>query len=200
MKTVVDNTGLDQTDRDFELPVATASARRRGRFALVAAVVLMPLVFLGCFKACQAVLGNQALASVSDDGYDPAALFGDADTARAAKILHDKVMRDPRRVAALDRQQILMLFSRPDLRRSEGPYRHWQYVSDSCVLDLYMKIGSGEPAHPVQYVDFRPRHKAYYHQPDTADPATSDDIIDRQACLSSLTQRRMVHASLADLQ
>jgi hypothetical protein len=182
-------TALNNTDMDLELSSTAEAARvrpyRRRRFAMSVFVVLMPLMFMVCFKACRVLLGNEAFASVSED-YNPAAFFRSADSARA---LHDKVLRNPQKVDDLGTQQILALFDHPALRRVEGPYRHWQYVSDSCVMDIYMKTGAGdEPKHPVQYVDFSPRRTAYY-QPVKTDAA--DESINKVDCLRSLMQARV---------
>jgi hypothetical protein len=170
---------------------------RANALVIAASVVLLPLFFAGCVRLCQTLLSNQAMASaVFDDSYEPSFVLSDPGIERAAAGLRDQAMRDPMSLAGFDRRQILILLAKPDLRRSEGPYRHWQYIADRCVMDIYLKIdrAEDEPAKPVQYVDFRPRHKAYYGM---GRAHALSDTVDRQACMSDLIARRLNQQSAA---
>jgi hypothetical protein len=68
----------------------------------------------------------------------------------------------------------------------------WQYVSDTCVMDVYMDWGRGQRAdseHPVRYVDFRARRTAYY-QPSAAQTPVTDSV-NQADCVRSLMPSRM---------
>ncbi len=57
------------------------------------------------------------------------------------------------RVAGMESATLLTTFGEPDLRRVEGPSAHWQYVSETCILDIFL-MGDR-----VRYIDVRARHK-----------------------------------------
>ncbi len=159
------------------------------RYSLRASLLAMSII-LAAFLAFGNVLGtilpHNALASVTPGDILPDTLSGQ-EKMRYAAMLRDFVSRDAGRLEVLSRSQILILLDEPDLRRLEGSFGHWQYVSDSCILDIFLKDGSEEKnaQHPVQYVDFRPRQTAYYEPKHES----ADQKPDREACLASLEKK-----------
>lgn len=78
-----------------------------------------------------------------------------ADAERYALILSELITKNPQHLLRLTDEDIQLLFGDPDLRRADGPVAVWQYRSEACVLDVYIRDGR-------RAVDFevRPRDRA----------------------------------------
>lgn len=153
------------------------------RFFFGLCLFILPTILLCSFEFLNRTVVPAALASIPENG------LWQAIDKHALASMRERVIRHPSRLRKLHEGQIISLFNAPDLEQEEGDYRHWQYISARCVLNLYLKKGGTmkELSRPVVHVDFQLRRKASI-TPKEAGPGH----VDKQECLMSLAVR---HAS-----
>lgn len=152
------------------------------RIAFWIFLFILPTLLLCGFEVFNKSLIPSAMASIPDS-----TSLREAMNRQAAKSLRDRVVRNPSRLRKLRGEQITSMLNEPDLQRAEGEYRHWQYISSQCVLNIYLKSPGpmGEaPSRPVQHIDFQPRHRAHIF------PASEkSEGVDKRKCMASLMAR-----------
>jgi hypothetical protein len=149
------------------------------RIAFWIFLFILPTLLLCGVEIFNKTLIPSALASIPDS-----ASLREAMDRQVARSLRDRVVRNPSRLRKLRSEQIVSMLNEPDLERAEGEYRHWQYISSQCVLNIYLKSpdAMGDvPSRPVQHVDFQPRHKAH-----TLPVGEKSESVDKRKCMASL--------------
>ena len=65
------------------------------------------------------------------------------------------LLQKPEHIKKMELEEIELTFSKPDLVRSAGRHKMWQYRSDNCVMDIYWKDNGA--SQPVSHFEIRQR-------------------------------------------
>jgi hypothetical protein len=76
--------------------------------------------------------------------------------------------------------EVTRLIGAPRFRRAEEPAALWQYATEGCVLDLYLRNDGS---------DFRVVHYEFRRDPKTAPAGTTAGGNDREATMGSVDAR-----------
>ena len=78
---------------------------------------------------------------------------------------------DPRALIGLERADVAALLGQPKLLRRDPPAELWQYLSEACVLHVFMYVTGNEGHYRVRHVEVRDR------QADVAAPHCYAELI-----------------------
>ena len=115
---------------------------------------------------------------------------------RYASALSSLLSADPTILKELSARDLRIVFQNPEIERDEESSVFWQFVSNSCVLDVFFNSGANQVSDSlVAYYEIRPRHTL------TAKNILKDVSIivesDRQSdCLSGIAKHAVVMAKL----
>lgn len=101
-----------------------------------------------------------------------------------ASVLERRVRGNTNALMGMTTADITAMLDAPPLRRAEGPVEVWQYRTEACVLDLYLKT-ENKTATVVHY-EFRVRDKAVLGQ----EQAAVTPVRDPAGCMGTLFSKR----------
>lgn len=153
---------------------------------LACAVFFLPAGIIGGVKISHFLTTNRALAATRALAPEHSILeaFSERERAAYASVLSSLVLENPEKITQLIGQDFLVMFSEPDLQRTEGAVSIWQYRTNSCILDIYFAADSGE-AGPAAHYEVRQRKTAFF-----TSKSEGEQAIDVAACLRTIYDQR----------
>lgn len=102
--------------------------------------------------------------------------------------------QSPSLVTFFSDKELTLALSKPDLMRREGEMSVWQYVGETCVLDIYWAQKSKDDIEQIYY-EFHPRRKLLQ-------TVGYDEDIQEWECMQSILQdrRKKIQAGYDDVQ
>lgn len=120
---------------------------RRTRLVILAVTLFLafaPLAVMTGNNAIQAWLSNRAMAATDASADEGAALregFLTSRQKRMARSLRDAFGRKPESIVGAKADDVLLALAAPGLVRREGTAQAWQYLVESCVMDIFLADG-----------------------------------------------------------
>lgn len=119
----------------------------RTRLMIVGATLFLAFAPLGVMtgnNAVQAWLSNRAMAATDASVDEDVALREGMLTSRQKRIarsLRDAFGRKPESILGAKADDVLLALAAPGLLRREGMAQAWQYLVESCVMDVFLSDG-----------------------------------------------------------
>lgn len=130
------------------IPLAVPGPRARRRGLALAPIVALAVAACGTPAPDEDFVSGPYSRPVAAPAEDPAS------TPRDAAVRTPEPERpDPAVLRGLSGDQVTRLIGRPRFRRAEDPAALWRYMSEGCVLELYMKADG--PVYRVVHFEFR---------------------------------------------
>lgn len=135
-------------------------------------------LYAGIFYAMKTFGANKAFAFSR-----PALVeMDEAAMHRYREDMRKLLVKEPEQIKMLLGQDFLLVMDKPDLERRDAMMTMWQYRSDDCVLDVYLKPAEDQNYAPVMHYEIRQRRTAYFMEQE--ENGASD--ADLQSCLTSI--------------